>query len=178
MEEYMEHQMEVEFRTSVKDLKSMIFFNMFLKKKFTAFFLMIASILSPLIVVGRYVGFLVISDWYFFACLGFCVLVILQFVVYQYTVKKFLSTDKLTVGNLRTWTISEDGIEIEGGIENSSASYKWDVFHRVYDTKKYYYLYVNTLQAIILPKRMFTAEQGYELRTLMRAQLGNRYCKW
>lgn len=173
----MENKIIVQLKTTAQDFKSLIFFNMFLKKRIMAFLLPIAAVLSAGAVIGKYTGMIEVKDWYFFVCLAFLGLIVLQFVLFEYSVKRFLKSDQLVVDNERTVTISETGVTEEGGKENSSGIFQWDVFYCVYETKKYFYLYINTMQAVILPKRVFTKEEVIVLENLIKEKMGRNFYK-
>ena len=58
---------------------------------------------------------------------------------------------------------------------NSSAVYGWDKFFKAYAAKRYYYIYLNTLQALILPKRDFEPEDLPDMDALIKAKLGSNF---
>ncbi len=173
----MENNIIIQLKTTAQDYKSFVFFNMFRKKKIMTVLMPVAAVLSAAAVIGKYAGMIEVSDWYFYVCLAFLGLIILQVILFEYSVKKFLASDQLVVDNERTATFSESGFTEEGGKENSAGSFQWEMFYCVYKTKKYYYLYINTMQAIILPKRAFSQEQIIALEQLIKEKMGRNFYK-
>jgi len=167
----------VRTKTTAKDYKKLVFFNTFLKKKIMMILTPVAGVISIAAIIGKSTGTIEISDWYYYVCLALLALIVLQYILYESSVKKFLKSDSLVVENERTVTVSESGIAEEGGIEKSSGEFQWEVFYQVFETKQYFYLYINTVQAIILPKRDFSGEQIDTLRSLLQANLENRFQK-
>ena len=173
----MENKITIQLKTTAKDFRALTFFNLFLKKKIMAIFLPIAAVFSAAAVIGKYAGLIEVSDWYFFVCLAFLGLTVLQFLLFEYSVRRFLASDQLVVDNERTVTVSESGLTEEGGKENSTGSFQWDMFYCVYETKKYFYLYINTMQAIILPKREYNQEQINAMEKLIKEKMGKNFYK-
>ena len=58
---------------------------------------------------------------------------------------------------------------------NSSAAYDGDIFFKAYATKRYYYIDLNTLQALTLPKRDLEPEELPEMDALIKAKLGSNF---
>ena len=173
----MENSITIQTKTSAEDYKALVFFNMYLKKKITFYFMIVAAVLSFAASAAKLAGVVEISDWYFYVCLAFLGLVVLQYGLFLFSVKQFLKSDQLIVDNTRTITVSESGIEEVGGRANSAGSYQWKVFYNGYETKNYYYLYINTMQAIILPKKEFDQNQNEVLRDLFSKKLGRKFHK-
>ncbi len=173
----MDHKITLRTKTTAADFKALTFFNLFRKKRLMPVFLIFGALLSLAAIIGRLGGFVPMSDWYFYVCIAFLGLLLLQYLIFEFSVKKFLASDKLVTENERTVAIDEEGIEVEGGKENSAGVYRWDMLYHAYETKKYYYLYINTAQAIILPKRDFGNGEIPTVEKLIRQKLGKRYYK-
>jgi len=129
------------------------------------------------VIIAKLSGSIQVPNWYFYVCLGFLGLAVFQYCVFEYSVKRFLDSDKLVVENERCVVIDEKGITAEGGKENSAGEYRWDMFFSAYETKKYFYLYINTIQAIILPKRDFQKENIPMLEKLIAEKLEKKFHK-
>lgn len=172
----MDNNITLQTKTTAEDYKALIFFNMFLKKKAMFYFLVIVAIFSLAAIIGRLAGIIPMTDWYFYVCLAFWGLLVLQYILFEYVVKKFLASDKLVVNTERTMVIKDPGIIVDDK-ENSFASYKWDTFFIAYDTKKYFFLYINTAMALILAKRDFNDEEIRVLEALFKEKLGKKFRK-
>jgi hypothetical protein len=164
-------------KTTAEDFRTLIFFNMFLKKRLTLYFLIFAGIFSIAAIIAKLSGLIPVANWYFYFCLAFLGLILLQYLLFEYSVKRFLASDKLVIDNERSVVIDDSEITAEGGKENGAGTYQWDVFFSAYETKKYFYLYINTIQAIILPKRDFSEEEVIVLGKLFKEKLGKRFHK-
>lgn len=140
-------------------------------------FLLLASVLSLAAIAGKLTGTIRMADWYFYVCLAFLGLLALQYGVFEFSVRKFLASDRLMINNERRVTISEAGIYEEGDKDKNAGEFLWNVFYHGYVTKKYFYLYINTMQAIILPKRDFTEDQINILQELLREKLKKNFHK-
>ena len=170
-------EITLKISTTAQDFKSLTFFNTYKKKRGVLAFLILAAICSGGAIFGRLSGAAEVADWYYYVCIAFFGLIIFQYFVFQASVKKFLRSDHLVVGNERSMTISDSGIQEEGGRENSTGFYQWEIFYCAYETKKYFYLYLNTMQAIILPKRCFGPEEIDFTQKLISEKMVKRYFK-
>ncbi|MDF3000114.1 MAG: YcxB-like protein [Bacillota bacterium] len=170
-------EITIKISTTEQDFKSLTFFNTYKKKRGFLLFQILAAICSGGAILGRLSGAAEVANWYYYVCIAFLGLIIFQYFVFEASVKKFLRSDHLVVGSERTITISDAGLQEEGGRENSSGSYQWEIFYCAYETKKYFYLYLNTMQAIILPKRYFLPEEMDFLRELIQVKMVKRYYK-
>ncbi len=164
-------------KATAEDYRRMVFFHIFLRKRIMLYFLIFAGVVSIAAVFAKLSGLSAVADWYFYVCLGFLGLILLQYFVYRFSVKRFITSDKVVIDNERSVAIDDSEIAVEGGKENSSATYRWEMFYSAYETKKYFYLYINTVQAVILPKRDFRTEELPVLETLIREKLGAKFYK-
>lgn len=173
----MEEKIIVQTKTTAEDFRTLTFFNLFLKKRIMIYFMIFALIFALAAVIGRLSGAAAVPDWYYNLCFALLGLILLQLILFEFSVRRFLRSDKLVTENERTVIIDGTGVTATGGKENSSAEYQWDVFHSAYETKRYFYLYINTAQAIILPKRDFKPEVIPVLEKMIREKLGRRFIK-
>lgn len=164
-------------KATAEDYRRLVFFHIFLRKRIMLYFLIFAGVVSIAVAFAKLSGLSAVADWYLYVCLAFLGLALLQYLVFRFTVKRFIASDKVVIDNERSVAIDESGIAVEGGKENSSATYRWDMFYNAYDTKNYFYLYINTAQAVILPKRDFRPEELPVLETLIREKLGEKFHK-
>jgi hypothetical protein len=68
----------------------------------------------------------------------------------------------------RTYAFDDQGIKVTS--ENSSNSYKWQSITRIAENETTFYLYVSSLQAILVPKRFLeTQEQVDAFRTYIES---------
>ncbi|MEL7654755.1 MAG: YcxB family protein [Bacillota bacterium] len=167
----------IQTKTTAQDYKKLVFFNTFLKKKLMVFLMPIGAVISLAAVIGKSIGKVEISDWYYYVCLSFLWLLVLLYVVFIFSVKRFLASDRIIIDDEITVTINETGVMQEGRKAKSAGEFQWDMFYQSYETKHYFYLYINTLQAIILPKRDFSGTEIAAVEKLIKEKLGRRFIK-
>ena len=172
----MDKKITIQTKTTAADYKTLIFFNMFLKKKATFYATIVVAILSLAAIIGRLAGIIPMADWYFYVCIAFWGLLLLQYILFEYVVRRFLASDKLVINSDRTTVIDDAGI-IENDQEKSIVVYEWDKFYLAYETKKYFFLYINIAMALILPKRDFQTEEIPMLEKLIQEKLGKKFHK-
>ena len=66
-------------------------------------------------------------------------------------------------------TISETGISIKAAFMESR--YQWKSFIRKQENKDYFFLFISSIQAVIIPKRIFNAEERAQFEKLLSQQL-------
>lgn len=173
----MENRIVMQTKTTADDYKALIFFNMFLKKKAALYLMIAVAILSLGAIIGRIIGMIPMADWYFYVCIGYWGLLVLNYVVYQFAVRRFLASDKLVINSERTVTIDETGIASKDEKAGDFAFYQWDKFYKAYETKKYFFLYLNTAMALVFAKNEFGSEELPVMEKLVRDNLGNKFTK-
>jgi len=99
----------------------------------------------------------------------------LQYYAFKMNVKRFVAADQVVIDKERTVVITDSGVVEEGGKEESVNSYRWEAFYFAYETKRYFYLYLNTMQAVILPKRYFKKEEITFVEELIRKSMGIKF---
>lgn len=71
----------------------------------------------------------------------------------------------------REATFNENGFTLKGGFGESTMS--WDVVYKFVERKHYFYLYINSRAAHVIPKRAFASEQQIEeFRQLVIQSIG------
>ena len=173
----MENGITIQTKTSANDYKALVFFTIYKKNRFIFYFIIAVAVLALAAVLASLTGVISIPGWYYTVCLAFWGLIALNYLVYLYTVKRFLASDKFTIDREHTVKIDEAGITSEDDMAENFASYKWDQFYKAYDTKKYFLLYLNTAMALVLPKKDFRAEDLPVMEKLVRDNLGSKYKK-
>lgn len=67
-------------------------------------------------------------------------------------------------------SIAETGIVLKN--ENMEAKYQWKAFIRKQENEQYYFLFINSLQALIVPKRIFlTTESKLQFEKFLKQYL-------
>ena len=66
-------------------------------------------------------------------------------------------------------------VTVSAGKRSESNELGYDVFYRAYETRNYFFLYVNPVSAFILPKRCITTGGADALAALLAEKLGARF---
>jgi hypothetical protein len=173
----MENRIVIQTKTVAKDYKALVFFTLYRRYKVFPYFIIIVAVLALGAVIGRIAGVISMSDWYYNLCLGFWGLIALNYFIYLFTVKRFLDSDKFMIGRENTVTIDETGITSKDEKAGDFASYQWDKFYKAYETKKYFFLYLNTAMALVFAKNEFRSEDIPVLEKLIRDNMGSKFKK-
>jgi hypothetical protein len=173
----MENRIVIQTKTVAKDYKALVFFSLYRRHQFFPYFIIIVAVLALGAVIGRIAGVIPIADWYYNLCLGFWGLIALNYFIYLFTVKRFLASDKFMIGREYTVTIDETGITSKDEKAGDFASYQWDKFYKAYETKKYFFLYLNTAMALVFAKNDFRSEDIPVLENLIRDNMGSKFKK-
>lgn len=173
----MENRIVIQTKTVAEDYKALVFFTLYGRNKVFPYFIIAVAVLTLGAVIGRLAGMISMSDWNFNLCLGYWGLIALNYVVYLFTVRRFLASDKFMIGREYTVTIDETGITSKDEKAGDFAAYQWDKFYKAYETKKYFFLYLNTAMALVFAKKEFGAEEIPAMEKLIRNNLGNKFKK-
>jgi hypothetical protein len=89
---------------------------------------------------------------------------------YKNSLEKFVSQpENQSFFNRATLNITDAGITSQDDI--SEAKYNWNAITKKTETQDYIYLYLNTAQAIVIPKRILAEEEKQELNTILSRNL-------
>lgn len=163
-------------KASAEDYQALVWFNLLHKKKALIYFLGFAGVLALGAVLGKLAGIFSISDFFFYTCLAYFGLIVLEVFVVNLSIRRFVASDKSIIGQEREVIFDETGLTSSGG-EQSYAVYNWDQFFQAFESKKYFFLYLNTAMVIILPKAHFQQTDLVRLEELLKAQMGTRFRK-
>lgn len=68
-------------------------------------------------------------------------------------------------------------IETSGEAMTGSSEFRYDTLHRAFETQGAFYLYVNSVQAFLVPKRDMGGDSAGRLAGLLNEKLGKKYIK-
>jgi hypothetical protein len=119
---------------------------------------------------GDYVGVIV------FVVLGILIVPSMMFFTRILVKKNFKSSKYLKSITDVFLGINSDGLTQATQI--SSSQFKWHEVYRAYEQKKYFYIYVSSRQAVILPKADFEEGGIEKLRQVMNANLTKKQNKF
>ena len=66
-------------------------------------------------------------------------------------------------------TIDHTGIRSVSAV--ADVCFKWDTVEKVYETNAYFFLFVNTIQALIIPKNVLTPEDAAYLQATVQSKI-------
>ncbi|WP_027400359.1 YcxB family protein [Anaerovorax odorimutans] len=174
------NKIKLDFEIKKEDYKALSNFTLFFRKRWTIFAYVFIFVLALVMMIGRASGKLDMPDWYFYFYVIMIFFIILIFIIQELMIRRVLRTDKVSFHIKRQYIIDENKIQIKGGKENRNSEYKWDLFYKGYETKKYFLLYVNIQQAFILPKKAMTEEEIIMTEKILKENMGrnfNKRCK-
>ncbi len=91
----------------------------------------------------------------------------------QITVKKELSSEKITSKNVNTFEFYDKDIKIIN--QNGSFIYKYFSFRRVFETDTYFYLYVTKENAFIISKKAFSLGTAEDFSKFIKSKCKLKY---
>lgn len=162
---------EIKLKTTIRkeDYRSIVYFNVFTKTKIRAVLFVIISLIVivelglHLSGVRRVEGFELYFDYFI------VLIMILLPIEIEVICKRMAKTDKVTLGVEQEITINNEGIICES--INSKSKYEWPLMYKAYENKKYFLIFVNMQQAVIVPKRNLEIQQIEQLRELIKHKI-------
>lgn len=157
-----------------KDYRRAVYFNTFEKNKIRLFVLSGVFILSVLCIFIKLLGLFALPDLVFFSCVCFVALLIMQAVVTENIVRKFVKSDTTSIGCETQAEVDNEHIALTTA-SGSYSTFKWPSVIHGFELKEHFLFFINTQQVIILPKRGMSSDDMAKLRALSQKKLGLRW---
>lgn len=167
----MEINQEIKLKTTIgkEDYRSIVYFNIFTKTKIRAILFVIISIIV-LVELGLHLsgvrkveGFELYFDYFI------VLIMILLPIEVEAICRRMAKTDQVTLGVEQEITINDEGIRCKS--INSNSKYEWPLMYKAYENKKYFLIFVNMQQAVIVPKRDLQGIQIEQLRDMIKHKI-------
>ena len=105
-------------------------------------------------------------------------IILIGFVLYRVyrpkrVVDKELESDKISSNNINTFSFYNGNFTVEN--KNGSFSFRYFMLYRVFETDKYFYLYVNKENAFLLSKKTFSKGTAEEFSEFIKKKCRFKY---
>lgn len=158
---------EIKLKTTIgkEDYRSIVYFNVFTKTKIRAILFIIISLVVVAELGLHFAGIRRVEGFPLYFDYFVVLIMILLPIEVEFICRRMIKTDKLTLGVEQEITINNEGIICKS--VNSQSKYEWPLMYRGYESKKYFLIFVNIQQAVIIPKRDLQAEEIDRLRGII-----------
>ncbi len=167
--------MEIEIRAEAKmEPKDYISLTRFLSYEKSRFSPLINTVLIVAVLLGLYADFMINHEF------GLLTVVAILAVVFTYglpefTARRFVRTDKSFIGHEFKYLFNEKGINLLDETAGTTALFAWPTILNLYEMKDHFFVFLSKQNALVIPKRSFSAEDLSDLRELVSYQIGKRF---
>lgn len=162
-----EKDYEIRLKTTINkdDYRAIVYFNVFTKTKIRAILFVIIGLIVIVELGLHFTGIRRVEGLPLYFDYLVALIIILLPIEVEFICRKMIKTDKLTLGVEQEIIINDE--EIVCNNINSQGRYEWPLMYRGYESNKYFLIFVNIQQAIIIPKRDLQTEEIDQLRTII-----------
>lgn len=162
---------EIRLKTVInkEDYRSITYFNIFTKTKFRAVLFVIISLIVVCELVLHLMGIRRVEGFELYFDYFVVLVMILLPIEVEVICRRMAKTDKVMLGVEQEIIINHEGIRCKN--INSTSKYEWPLMYRAYENKKYFLIFVNTQQAVIIPKRDLESLQIEQLRVMIQHKI-------
>lgn len=153
---------EAKIELNAKDRERAMDFNYFVKRKWILVDIIFFVVLSIILLIVNFTGIYAVPQVLVYLAFGLLGLLILFFVMVKMMAAAGGSTQTRYV------KITASALITHAGGEKKEFTVKWGDFDYIARTKNYYFLYPDTTQFLILPKRYFDAAQIKQIDSIMK----------
>lgn len=133
------------------DRRNATFYNVFFRQKWMPFYIGAFLLFSVAVLVCELTGIYKVPTLLILCAAGLLGLLVLFIVSIILTTKGGITK--------RTLIISKAGITTSAGRDNKMLSFSWKDIYFLGKTKRYFYIYIDAAQFIIVPKRFYSNEE-------------------
>lgn len=153
---------EIKVNLTSQDRAKAMYYNYFMKRKLILFEIIFLSLIALVLIGLRLTGLWNIPNGLLFIAVGLLVLILFFFVF----IKMISSVGG--VGKTRYITITPRALTTRVSGEKKEFTVKWEDFSHRAKTKRYYFLYPDASQFLIIPKRCFSQEEIEKINSYIR----------
>lgn len=160
-----DHEIRIKTTINKEDYRSIVYFNVFTKTKIRAMLFVVIGLIVIAELILHFAGIRKVEGFpLYFDYLVVLVMILLPIEV-EFICRRNAKTDKVMLGVEQEIVINNEGIICEN--TSSKVKYEWPLMHRGYESKKYFLIFVNIQQAVIIPKRDLESLQIEQIRNLI-----------
>lgn len=149
-----------------QDYRAVVYFNIFFKNRVFTVIIIAGAIVAMVTLLQRLLGS-PISDFMYYISVLIIVCMIVLLVTTEILIRRFVSSNKLSIGaNIEIIIDSEKIVCKTSAKSNSEISL--DKLYRVYETNKYFFIFINSEEAIISKKEDMNEEGINKLRNILK----------
>jgi len=162
-----EEKVFIKTKISKQDYKAVVYFNTFFKNKFLTVIVLSGLIIAVTNLLQRLMGYNV-NKVIFYMSISFLVVLIVCLVTVEFFIKNYINSDKISLEADMEITIDNEKILYETKNIKSTAELSLNKLYKAYETKKYFFIFINTQEAIIIKKEDTNTENINKLRDILK----------
>lgn len=149
-----------------QDYRAVVYFNIFFKNRVFTVIIIAGAIVAMVTLLQRLLGS-PISDFMYYISVLIIVCMIVLLVTTEILIRRFVSSDKLSIGANIEIIIDSEKIVCKTS-DKSNSEISLDKLYRVYETNKYFFIFINSEEAIISKKEDMNEEGINKLRNILK----------
>lgn len=157
-----------------EDYRKANYFNAF-KSRGSVITYILATVIMGLTILLKFIEPNSIPDFLFYISIGYFLVMLLLIYSLNVTINKFIKTDNIYLGFNYKYLINSDLISVTKEADGSHLSYEWNSICEAYETKKYFLLYINYLQLMIINKDNIKEENIAEFREIIKCKIDKKF---
>lgn len=161
-----EEKISIKTKISKQDYKAVVYFNTFLKNKFFTVTVSAGLILSIINILQKLMGHNVSNLMLYMSVLVLAAAIFLL-IATEIVTKKYIDSDKVSVGTDIEITLDNEKIIYKVDSIKSISEFSLNKLYRTYETKKYFFIFINSQEAIIIKKEDISKDDENKLKTIL-----------
>lgn len=150
-----------------QDYRAVVYFNIFFKNRaFT-----VISVAGIIVAVATLLQKLLgspISNFMYYVSILIIVCLIVLFATTEILIRNYIKSDKVSIGANIEIIIDNEKIIYKADSIKSNSEFSLDKLYRVYETNKYFLIFINTQEAIIIKKEDIDLENINKIRSILK----------
>lgn len=170
----MSEEMEIKFKTTInkEDYRSIVYFNVFTKTKIRALLFILVSLIVITELILHFLGLYKVEGFNLYFDYFVVAFIILLPIEVEFICRRMIKTDKVNIGVEKNITINDEGIICSD--HNSNTKYEWPLMYKAYESNKYFLIFINIQQALIIPKRDLQQNEIKQIRIMINKKILNK----
>jgi hypothetical protein len=167
----MEELLRIETKYSFDQYKEFNYFHTFKKSRLIIIILIVYCLFFLLLAIGS----LSIGDYYgmIFPIVAGAIMPLLFYALIKKNLYKMRKSDSIMDKTMNITRIFDEYIEETNDMTTTKIA--WENIHEIYETKKYFYVYMNKIQVMIIPKDCFVLGTYEEFRKLSIKKIPKKF---